>query len=68
MEGTGIEQCSKPPVSTQKPATPQAEQGRFVSPSCILSKKVDYRELGVRVEGGKVNQVEVKVVNPQMVP
>ena len=52
----------------QKTASHQAGQGRSALPDCILSKKVDYRELGVGVEGGKANQVEVKVVNPQMVP
>ena len=45
----------------QKTASHQAGQGRSALPDCILSKKVDYRELGVWVEGGKVSQDEVKV-------
>ena len=45
----------------KKPASPQAGQGRSVLPDCILSKKVDYCQPGVWVEGGKVSQDEVKV-------
>ena len=45
----------------QKTASHQAGQGRSALPDCILSKKV---ELGVGVEGGKVNQVEVKGCKP----